>query len=230
MRVFGGLTCMVFGTMLLALAACGGGGDGSGSLETSQPPEPSDPPGPMDGDMPEPSAAELSLVGEYFTRWGVWAGIPREDAVTCTAIGCPPAGDTIFLAYLDHGSDGSVVATVDGIRSGSSPQLGSAVWAGKVLGYAREDGTLATAYAPVSGDARLEADFAAASVAVDFTGFDDGRSDLSWNGLAVEAGVFGDEGGSIEGSFYGAAHEGAAGHFSRDGLSGVFGALRTGGP
>ena len=92
------------------------------------------------------------------------------------------------------------------------------------------DGTSVTAYAPVRGDARLEADFAAATVAVDFTGFDDGRSDLSWDGLAMEASEFGDEGGSIEGSFYGAAHEGAAGRFSRGGLAGVFGALRTGGP
>ena len=144
MRVSGGLTCIVFGTMLLALAACGGGGDGSASPETSQPPEPSDPPEPMD----QP-AAELSLVGEYrtvptgdagggvsaaFHRWGVWVGIPREDAVTCTAIGCSPAGDTIFLAYLNDDAGGSVIATVDGIRSGTSPQLGSAVWAGKVLG------------------------------------------------------------------------------------------------
>ena len=40
MKVSGGLTCIVFG-MLLTLAACGGGG--SGSPETTQPPEPTQP-------------------------------------------------------------------------------------------------------------------------------------------------------------------------------------------
>ena len=62
-------------------------------------------------------AAELSVVGEVrtspvgdaggavtaaFNQWGVWGGIPREDVATCTAIGCPPAGDTLFLAYSER--------------------------------------------------------------------------------------------------------------------------------
>ena len=237
MRVCGGLTCIVFGVSLLTLAACGGGG--SGSPETSQPPEPPEPTG--------PPAAELSTVGEYqpvavgdaagtvsaeFHRWGVWGGIPREDAVTCAAIGCPPAGDTIFLAYLDHDADGRVSKTVDGERSGSSPQAGSAFWVGDVLGYASEkvagaDGTSVTAYEAVRGDARLEADFEAATVDVEFTGFDAGRSDIAWDGLVMEGGAFGTADKSIEGSFYGTDHEGAAGTFSRDGLAGVFGALRA---
>ena len=71
----------------------------------------------------------------------------------------------------------------------------------------------------------LEADFEAATVDVDFTGFDNDHPDLSWDGLAMEAGAFEAGDGSIEGSFYGAAHEGAAGTFARGGLAGVFGAL-----
>ena len=199
---------------------------------------------PTDGDTP---AAQLSIVGEYqrapvgdaagtvtaeFHRWGVWGGIPREDAAACTAIGCPPPGDTIFLAYLDQDAGGAVTLRVNGIRSRTSPQAGSAVWSGEVLGYASADvavaeGASVTAYAAVRGDARLAADFETDTVAVEFTEFDDGRSDLSWDGLAVEAGAFGDGDGSIEGSFYGTDHEGAAGTFARGGLAGVFGMLRA---
>ena len=159
-------------------------------------------------------------------------GIPREDAAACTAIGCPPPGDTIFLASLDHDVDGTVSATVDGIPSGTSPQAGSAVWSGEVLGYAGADvavaeGASVTAYEAVWGAAQLEADFETDTVDVDFTLLGEGRPDLSWDGLAMAAGAFGTEDGSIEGSFYGAEHEGAAGTFSRDGLAGVFGALRA---
>ena len=238
MRTLGGLSCIVFGASLLALAACGGG---SGSPETTQPPEPS-PPEPTD-----PPAAELRIVGEYrtepvgdaagtvtaeFHRWGLWGGIPREDAAACTAIGCPPPGDTIFLAYLDQDVDGSVSKTIDGERSGSSPQAGSAVWSGEVLGYARADvavaeGASVTAYEAVWGAARLEADFETDTVDVDFTLLGEGRPDLSWDGLAMEGGTFGDGDNTIEGSFYGADHEGAAGTFARGGLAGVFGMLRA---
>ena len=233
MRTPGGLTCIVFGTSLLALAACGGG---SGSPETTQPPEPSEP--------GEPSAAQLSIVGEYlidrvggtvtaeFHRWGLWGGIPREDAAACTAIGCPPPGDTIFLASLNHDVDGTVSLTVNGTPSGTSPQAGSGVWTGEVLGYASADvavaeGTSFTAYEAVWGAARLEAEFETDTVDVEFSLLGEGRPDLSWDGLAIEAGAFGTEDGSIEGSFYGADHEGAAGTFARSGLAGVFGMLRS---
>ena len=160
----------------------------------------------------------------------MWGGIPGEDAAACTAIGCPPPGDTIFLASLDHAVDGSVSATVNGIPSGTSPQAGSAVWTGEVLGYASEDvavaeGASVTAYEAVWGAARLEADFETDTVDVEFSLLGEGRPDLSWDGLAMEAGAFGD--GSIEGSFYGTDHEGAAGTFARGGLAGVFGMLRA---
>jgi len=42
----------------------------------------------------------------------------------------------------------------------------------------------------------------------------------------MDNGVFGYGTTTIEGSFYGANHEGAAGTFDRDGLTGVFGAIR----
>ena len=68
---------------------------------------------------------------------------------------------------------------------------------------------------------------AASTVNVDFTSFDNGRADMSWDGLAIRNGAFASETPGIEGAFYGADHAGVAGTFARDGLAGVFGALRA---
>ena len=225
----------VLGCTLLLMAGCGGGG-GSGveQMVTTEPVVPA-------------SETTLSTTGEFrdvpidsagadftaeFFRWGVWGGVLRDDYVTCQAIGCPPAGDPIFWAHLTSETDGTVTATVDGTRSGSSPTGGSAVWSGDVRAYETEDvvnseGTSVTTYAAVEGDARLEVDFAAVTVDVDFTNFDNSQADMSWDGLAMDNGVFGVGATSIDGAFYGADHEGAAGTFARDGLTGVFGALRS---
>ena len=234
------------------------GGDGSGTtdddIDTGDTKPGGDSTGSTDDDIDtggteptDPTAAQLSIVGEYqrvpvgdaagtvtaeFHRWGLWGGIPREDAVTCAAIGCPPPGDTIFLASLNHDVDGTVALTVNGTPSGTSPQAGSAVWTGEVLGYASADvavaeGASVTAYEAVWGAARLEAEFETDTVDVDFTLLGEGRPDLSWDGLAMEAGAFGTADKSIEGSFYGADHEGAAGRFAHGGLAGVFGMLRS---
>ena len=43
----------------------------------------------------------------------------------------------------------------------------------------------------------------------------------------MENGEFESGTADIEGAFYGADHEGVAGTFARDGLTGVFGAVRT---
>ena len=94
-----------------------------------------------DGDSAS-ATTELSIVGEVrtspvgdpggtvtaaFHRWGVWGGIPREDVATCTAIGCQPGGDTIFVAYLNDDMDGTVTAADDGGTpvSGLRPAMGS---------------------------------------------------------------------------------------------------------
>ena len=180
------------------LASCGGGG-GAPPVVTLPPPEDElvTPQSPVVPDDLNPTVSTLGAyeiapiddVGNDFTavfhRWGVWGGILRDDAVTCTAIGCPPAGDTIFMAYMNHEIDGTVSRMTQGTWSGTSPVTGSAVWAGDVVAYETEDimtsgGTSATAYSPVEGDARLEVDFAATAVDVDFANFDNGRADISW--------------------------------------------------
>ena len=225
----------VLGCTLLLVAGCGGGG-GSGVKEmmTAAPTEPA-------------SEATLSTTGEFrevpidsagdtltaeFFRWGVWGGVLRDDYVTCQAVGCPPAGETIFWAHLTSETDGTVTATVDGTRTGTAPMSGSAIWTGDVHAYGTEeamtsDGISVMTHAPVEGDARLEVDFAAVTVDVDFTNFDNNRADMFWTGLAITNGGFGSGTAGIDGCFYGADHEGAAGTFARDGLAGVFGALRS---
>ena len=239
----------ILGCSLLLVAGCGGGG--SSDVEEMMQLVPSEPEtGPMEtepGSMEPETSPTLSTLGAYqsapiddvgdaftavFHRWGVWGGILRDDAVTCTAIGCPPAGDTIFMVYINHEMDGTVSTMTPGMQSGTSPEMGSAVWTGDVKAYETEDvvnfeGTSVTTYAPVEGDARIEVDFTAITVDVDFTNFDNSRADMSWDGLAMENGEFGDETAGIEGSFYGADHEGTAGTFARGGLTGVFGALRS---
>ncbi|MXY32770.1 MAG: transferrin-binding protein-like solute binding protein [Boseongicola sp. SB0664_bin_43] len=216
-----------------ALTGCGGGGS-SGSLTV-----------PGDGSTTGSPAATLHSTGEYratvidgtpeydFVNWGLWGGELRADMVTCTAIGCPPAGDPVFWAYLDGGTGGSIIPSVEGMRSGNSPTSGSAAWTGGVRAYERQvmhSGTApATASSPVEGESRLEVDLASGTIDVKLTSFDDDRADMSWSGLTLDHGEFGGATLGIEGSFYGSNHEGAAGTFDRDGLAGVFGALRTSG-
>ena len=226
---------LVSGCALLLVAGCAGG---SGSV--------------VDGMVPEHerkpiNEVSLSTTGEYrlsqidvngdavtavFHNWGVWGGILRDDVATCAAIGCPPGGDEIFWATLTSEGDGMVAATVTGTPSGTSPVSGSAVWNGDVHGYetatvAISETTSVTTHAPVEGDARIEVDFTVATVDVEFTNLDNHQADLSWSGLTMDGGAFGNAAAGIEGSFYGADHEGAAGTFKKDGITGVFGALRA---
>ena len=134
-------------------------------------------------------------------------------------------------AALALGLEADVDTIVEGTPSGSSPVSGSAVWAGGVRAYSTHvvdfSGTDVTTYAGVEGDSRLEVDFESVSVDVDFTNFSNGQANMSWSGLTMDNGVFGYGTISIDGSFYGENHEGAAGTFTRDGLTGVFGATRT---
>ena len=238
----------VLGGICLLVAGCGGG---SGTVDrTMQPDPPETEAGPMEpetGSMEPATTPTLEALGlqetfvvdgtdgsytsTHFIKWGVWGGILRDDYATCTAIGCPPPGETIFMAYVNHEGDGTVSTGTQGMQSGTSPEMGSAVWTGNALAYDSEDvsfgGSIVTTYRAVTGDSRLQADFAANTVDIDFTGFDNGQADMSWDGLAMANGTFGSKTAGLEGAFYGADHEGAAGTFDRDGLTGVFGALRT---
>ena len=115
---------------------------------------------------------------------------------------------------------------IEGTPTGSNPVSGTAVWSGQVRAF---DTQAETFLQPVSGDARLEVDFRRATIDVDFTDFDQGHDDLSWRALRLTGGAFqGTQGNAtIDGAFYGPAHQGAAGEFQDGRLQGVFGAARN---
>lgn len=117
-------------------------------------------------------------------------------------------------------------SSVTGTPNYTNPVSGSAVWLGNARGI---DGN----FARVTGNARLEMNFGDSTLDIFFSDFDNGQADMAWNDAQVSAGSFRPSVqpgnplfGTLYGSFYGNGHEGAAGVFSRDGLNGVFGALR----
>ena len=142
-------------------------------------------------------------------------------------------GENIFGAFIEQNvtrnGDTTTYATpttrIDGTPSGQNPISGGAVWSGSVRAF---ETTLGADKTPVSGDARLEVNFDNATVDVDFTNLEAGHDDMSWSALQIASGAFRDKTlrPTIEGAFYGSAHQGAAGKFDRDGLRGVFGAVR----
>ena len=170
-------------------------------------------------------------VGTYttttFRKWGYWGQLVSYEASCTPSDNCIPVSEeTLFRTHLDTAVDRSIITMVQGTQSGRSPESGSAVWLGGVRAYQRSlQETIS--YWQVHGDARLEVDFTAATVDVDFTNLSNEQAGMSWSGLTLDNGVFGYGTTSIEGSFYGANHHGAAGKFARDELTGVFGAIRT---
>ena len=142
-------------------------------------------------------------------------------------------GANVFTAAVEQSittegnitSYGTPTTRVWGTRSGSNPVSGGAVWLGGVRAFS----TGLEGHLPVSGSARLEVDFSDSTVDVDFTDFNGGHGDLSWQGLQMTAGAFRDSQSqpTIEGAFYGSNHQGAAGKFDRANLEGVFGAVRN---
>ena len=156
-----------------------------------------------------------------YEDWGIWGrqfqenlfGAFIEQVVT-------RAGNTFFY----H----TPTTELRGTASRSNPVSGNAVW----LGGVRAFDTSHSGYLPVSGSARLEVDFSDATIDVDFTDFDTDHDDISWEALQITGGsfrAFHDRQylPTIEGAFYGAEHQGVAGEFNRDNLSGVFGAVRN---
>ena len=233
----------VLGCTLLVVAGCGGGG--SSNVEEMMQVDPAEP---ETGSMEPETSPTLSTLGAYqsapiddvgdaftavFHRWGVWGGILRDDAVTCQAIGCPPAGDTIFMAYMNHEIDGTVSTTTQGMQSGTSPELAAArsgpamssLMRRKTLRISRGRPSQPTRLWKATHDLRSTSQ-PFPSMSISRTSTIAGRTCLG-TGLPWTHGAFGDETAGMEGSFYGADHEGAAGTFARDGLTGVFGALRS---
>ena len=193
------------------------------------------------------------IFGAVRNDTGSFADLPGPDTVKLLPTGKVDRDSTYFHSYEDWGIwmeqfdrqlfraviqqrttvDGSITTyygpetAVFGTPSGTNPVSGSAVWDGEARAFRSDTWT------PVTAEARIEVDFAAATVDVDITNFDTHHHhpDLSWQDMTLSAGSFTDDkfNPTNKGSFYGAAHQGAAGTFRSDRLQGVFGAVRNGG-
>lgn len=153
-----------------------------------------------------------------YSGWGVWGSVDGSTLFRATISGTNLQGGldtTLFDPYS---------TSVTGRRSFDNPVgSGTATWTGDVRAYETHPDTFG---APVEGDARLEMDLDGFldTIDVDFTNFTRGHADMSWNTVFVTLGSF--RAYQIEGNFYGDDHEGVAGKFNRDGLKGIFGAMR----
>ena len=188
------------------------------------------------GDLGVPATVSLAETGEIerfgtatdelrtwnrhsFHDWGIWA---------------EQSGQQLFRALIQQPVtvEGDTTwyetprAAVFGTPSGTNPVAGGAVWNGEARAFHNRRWTAASAAA------RVAVDFAATTVDVDITDFDTDHPDMSWRDMAVSAGKFADAAiqPTIDGSFYGAAHQGVAGTFRGDRLRGVFGAVRNDDP
>ena len=149
-----------------------------------------------------------------FEEWGLWAKLDDQ---------------TLFKVVINDDDSllslGDLVPVVEGGKTGSNPLSGSAVWTGTVRAHDVHPDSYGT---PVTGDARLEVDFAASTIDVMLSDFSGGHTDKTWQDLRLSNGAFDYRRGydTLSGAFYGAGHQGVAGKFTRDRLDGVFGALR----
>ena len=120
------------------------------------------------------------------------------------------------------------VAISFGAWSGTSPAgTGGGVWTGAVVGLDEASGQTVEGAAElrVEDFAKLEADIALTGIA-DADGA--AREDMRWDDVPIVQGGFRADGGGgrVEGRFWGSDHEEAGGVFSRNGITGAFGARR----
>ena len=154
-----------------------------------------------------------------YDRWGFWG---RQFQANLFGAFMEQRITTVGSRSTYHAPHESI----EGTPSGSNPVSGTAVWLGKVHAVERDS----SGYMPVSGNAQIEVSFRNATVNVDFTDFEAGHSDMSWRALRIGNGAFRDPQvgtATIDGAFFGAQHQGAAGKFDHNGLRGVFGAVRN---
>ena len=137
-------------------------------------------------------------------------------------------GETLFRAFLrgqfreTNGvfSD-SVRAHLEGTVSGDNPTSGN-TWVGQLRA------TTATGIAgtKVTGIVSVSLSLSGETINVSATNLTAGYSSLLWENLPVVDGRFQDANNTIDGAFYGEAHDGVAIKIERQGLRGVMGALR----
>lgn len=130
-------------------------------------------------------------------------------------------------------SEDPVFALEYGYSPDTNPVSGSGRWQGPVLGI--DIGLGETHGNQILGDAAVVlTDFTDPHVDVRFSGLLDlatgsAHSDIQWKDIPVDQGTFGleDDGGALQGRFYGPAHEEVGGTFATESIRGAFGATRT---
>ena len=147
--------------------------------------------------------------------------------------------DNVAWTYFDHGYLGGgsyriFENRVVGGASGSNPS-GGATYTGVMAGSVVEKDVAVPLNTPewVMGDAELTFDVADVTLGAMFTNIVSlatgaTHADLSWAGVPVTDGAFDDgpEGDYLRGAFFGAGHEGVAGTFEQNSISGVFSAAQ----
>lgn len=114
----------------------------------------------------------------------------------------------------------------------TNPVSGSGRWQGHVVGIDISEGE--TRGNQILGDAAIVlANFAEPHIDVQLSGLLDlvtgsGHPDIRWKDIPVDQGAFGwtDDGGTLQGRFFGSEHEGVGGRFLDGSILGAFGAIR----
>lgn len=191
-------------------------------------------------DLVGPSNTSQTLPDKWPGEFETYNGVSVIEATETS-----PEGDAFLTlgGWLDHsfflagagtirdtGSQESVTLPVvfsAGVATGTNPVEGSASWSGAMIGIATGGGLR-----QVRGDADLTVDLAGPAVDVAFTKIKDAsnnaRADMAWSGIPLIDGAFetAAPGNTVQGAFYGPAHEEAGGVFERDQAVGAFGAKR----
>lgn len=163
--------------------------------------------GPFSGRATDDDGTDLEVFGHWL-----------EESGFGVLVSTPVGGPSVTMGF----SIGSHFPATDPRRLD-----GGATWRGAMLG--RDTGT-STA---LRGRVRIALDFSDPSVDVLFDEIravagGAGRPDMSWQGIPVRQGAFstGVDGDRISGRFYGDTHREAGGVFTRDRITGAFGAKR----
>ena len=163
--------------------------------------------GPFSGRATDDDGTDLEVFGHWL-----------EESGFGVLVSTPVGGPSVTMGF----SIGSHFPATDPRRLD-----GGATWRGTMLG--RDTGT-STA---LRGRVRIALDFSDPSVDVLFdeiraVASGAGRPDMSWQGIPVRQGAFstGVDGDRISGRFYGDTHREAGGVFTRDRITGAFGAKR----
>ena len=176
---------------------------------------------------------------------GTRNGVPIGNASDTVALDGDSISQQTFGGWLDASAFAVSIGRIEsgmlsgmqfgvGLSLGISPNTnprasdGGATWRGAMVGLDTRSFGAVEGEVTGEGDITLDIDSVTnPDVDVDITNIQ-GHSDITWSDIPLRDGNFatGQGADSIEGQFYGDAHQEAGGVFERNGLLGAFGAKR----